>query len=196
MFTDKENQLLFQIVQQHIDSLESKLQSENIDKEAVQKMQDSLKTAVNIKMKMGSSVNKETAKKLETVNKDDLVLVIDDDVVCREVTNSLLGQLGYKNVKSTFDGYQAINTIKQHKGTDDPVKLILCDWNMPNMSGLELLNIVRKDETLGKLPFYLVTSNHDKAHIVTALKAGVTGYLVKPLSAKNIGEKLSQHLSS
>ncbi|MEM0912515.1 MAG: response regulator [Pseudomonadota bacterium] len=124
----------------------------------------------------------------------DPVLVVEDDFVSRELNVNLLWEVGFSNVLTANDGMRALSVFKEQQAKNHPIKLIVCDWNMPQMNGLDLLEIMRKDESLNTIPFFLVSSNHNKAHIIKAIKAGVTGYVVKPVSLGQLKDKLTAYL--
>ncbi|MDT0595411.1 response regulator [Glaciecola petra] len=126
--------------------------------------------------------------------KGDVVLVVEDDLISREIHSRLLTEIGFKNVVQAIDGMRALTVIKEQIAQDNKIILVLCDWNMPNMSGLQLLEIIRKDPTLKHIPFFLISSNRNKAHIVKAIKTGVTNYLVKPISESKLSDKLKKYL--
>lgn len=195
MFSNTENQLLAKLLQKHISALEHDQKSESIAADQLTKSQIERKVAVTILTKLEADTQAPADPELQVVNFNDPVLIVDDDLLCREMLSSLLKEIGFTKVISELDGYRAISAMKRQNAENKPIKMILCDWNMPNMSGLELLDIVRKDTDIATMPFFLVTSNHDKAHIIRALKAGVTGYLVKPMSFKTLREKLMPYCS-
>ena len=115
------------------------------------------------------------------------VLIVDDFATMRRILRNILKQIGFTDIAEADDGDTALKELK--KGKYD---LILCDWNMPEMSGLELLNIVRSDDELKNIPFVMVTAEAQKDNIVEAVQAGVTNYVVKPFTAKTINEKLTK----
>jgi two-component system chemotaxis response regulator CheY len=115
------------------------------------------------------------------------VLIVDDFATMRRILRNVLKQIGFKNMIEADDGKTALKELK--KGNFD---LILCDWNMPEMSGLELLNIVRSDDELKNIPFVMVTAEAQKDNIVEAVKAGVSNYVVKPFTAEKINEILQK----
>ena len=115
------------------------------------------------------------------------VLIVDDFATMRRILRNVLKQIGFKNMIEADDGKTALKELK--KGNFD---LILCDWNMPGMSGLELLNIVRSDDELKNIPFVMVTAEAQKDNIVEAVKAGVSNYVVKPFTAEKINEILQK----
>jgi len=94
---------------------------------------------------------------------------------------------GYSDVKEAEDGKDAL--AKLMAGEFD---LVMTDWNMPNMSGLELVQAVRADEKLKKIPILMVTTRNMKEDIVNAIKSGVNGYTVKPFDAKTLYAKISE----
>jgi two-component system chemotaxis response regulator CheY len=115
------------------------------------------------------------------------VLIVDDFATMRRIVRNILKQIGFKNIIEADDGKNALKELKKGK-----VDLILCDWNMPEMPGIELLKAVRSDDELKDIPFVMVTAEAQKDNIVEAVKAGVSNYVVKPFTAETIGEKLSK----
>jgi two-component system chemotaxis response regulator CheY len=103
------------------------------------------------------------------------------------------------------DGQQAWNFLQtsnkrdpenpkalDNKPKSEVVSLVICDWNMPYLSGIELLSKIRDDFELKQLPFLMITSENDKEHVVNALSKQVTGYIVKPFPAKLLEEKINE----
>ncbi|MDD5475955.1 MAG: chemotaxis response regulator CheY [Syntrophales bacterium] len=115
------------------------------------------------------------------------VLIVDDFSTMRKVIRNLLKQLGYENIVEAEDGVVALDALKKEK-----IDFVISDWNMPNMTGLELLKRVRADGALSKTPFLMVTAESLKENIVEAVKEGVDNYIVKPFTADVLGEKISQ----
>ena len=114
------------------------------------------------------------------------ILVVDDFPTMRRITKTLMKQLGYSNMIEAEDGKQALEMLQK----DATIEFIVSDWNMPNMTGLELLQAVRADEKLKKLPFLLVTAEAEQDNIMAAVKSGVSNYIVKPFTAQTLQEKL------
>jgi two-component system chemotaxis response regulator CheY len=112
-------------------------------------------------------------------------LTVDDFSTMRRIVRNILRQLGYNDIAEAEDGAVALEHLKQHK-----VDFVICDWNMPNMTGLELLKAVRADANLKDIPFLLVTAEALKENVVEAVKAGVNGYIVKPFTAETLKEKI------
>ncbi len=115
------------------------------------------------------------------------VLVVDDFSTMRKVIRNLLKQLGYENIVEAEDGVAALEVLRSQK-----IDFVISDWNMPNMSGLELLKQVRADGSLSKTPFLMVTAESLKDNVVEAVKAGVDNYIVKPFTADVLSEKIGQ----
>lgn len=115
------------------------------------------------------------------------ILVVDDFATMRKVIRNLLKQSGYENIVEAEDGLLALKVLKSQK-----VDFIISDWNMPNMSGLELLKNVRADEELKSLPFLMVTAEALQENVVAAVKAGVSNYIVKPFTSETLDEKIKK----
>ncbi len=119
--------------------------------------------------------------------KDIKVLIVDDMATMRRIIKSLLEQLGFKNIDEAEDGAIALEKLK--KGNYD---LVITDWNMPNMTGLELVQEIRKDPQLKEIPVLMVTAEAKKENVIAAIKAGVNNYIVKPFTAETLKEKLEK----
>jgi len=115
------------------------------------------------------------------------ILVVDDFATMRKVVRNLLKQGGYEDIVEAEDGVMALKALKSQK-----IDFIVSDWNMPNMSGLELLKAVRADAELAKTPFLMVTAEALQDNVVAAVKAGVSNYIVKPFTAEVLIEKIKK----
>ncbi len=115
------------------------------------------------------------------------IMVVDDFATMRKVIRNLLKQGGYENIIEAENGETALAALKSQK-----VDFIISDWNMPNMTGLDLLKAVRADGELGKTPFLMVTAEALKENVVLAVKAGVNNYIVKPFTAEVLNEKIEK----
>jgi len=113
------------------------------------------------------------------------ILTVDDFSTMRRIIKSMLRQLGYNNIVEAEDGAAALNLMQREK-----VDFVISDWNMPHMSGLDLLRAIRADENLKPIPFLLVTAEALKEYVVEAVKAGVDNYVVKPFTAETLKEKI------
>jgi two-component system chemotaxis response regulator CheY len=115
------------------------------------------------------------------------ILIVDDFSTMRKIIRNILTQLGFKNILEADDGTTALEILKKEK-----VDLIISDWNMPKMSGLELLKAVRSDENLKDIPFVMVTAEAQKESILEAIKYKVNQYIVKPFTPETLKEKLEK----
>jgi two-component system chemotaxis response regulator CheY len=115
------------------------------------------------------------------------ILIVDDFATMRKVIRNLLKQSGYENIVEAEDGVNALKILKSQQ-----VDFVVSDWNMPNMSGYELLKAVRADEELNALPFLMVTAEALQENVVAAVKAGVSNYIVKPFTSETLDEKIKQ----
>ncbi|MCW9026817.1 MAG: response regulator [Thiovulaceae bacterium] len=114
------------------------------------------------------------------------ILVVDDSSTMRRIIKNTLARLGYKDVLEGGDGVEGWDAMN-----DNPdVEMLITDWNMPEMNGLELVKKVRADERFVDLPIIMVTTEGGKAEVITALKAGVNNYIVKPFTPQVLKEKL------
>ena len=120
-------------------------------------------------------------------NPDLKFLVVDDFSTMRRIVRNLLKELGFTNVDEAEDGDAAL--AKLRGGGFD---FVISDWNMPNMTGLELLKQVRNDPALKHLPVLMVTAETKKENIIEAAQAGASGYVVKPFTAATLDEKLKK----
>jgi len=114
-------------------------------------------------------------------------LVVDDFSTMRRIVRNLLKELGFVNVEEAEDGAAALRKLQ-----DGNFDFIVSDWNMPNMDGLTMLQNVRANEALKKIPVLMVTAEAKKENIVAAAQAGANGYIVKPFTAATLDEKLSK----
>lgn len=117
------------------------------------------------------------------------ILVVEDVLTTRLFMKKALKKLGYTNIVLADDGDSALIELKRGK-----FDLVLCDWNMPNISGLAFLQEMRKIKHLKHTPFLLVTSETDRNKVVEAMRAGVDQYIVKPIDVVSLEEKIKKAL--
>ena len=115
------------------------------------------------------------------------VLIVDDYKTMLRIIRNLLKQLGFNNVDEAMDGGGALTKLRQKD-----FGLVVSDWNMNPMTGLQLLQEVRADEKLASLPVLMVTAESKREQIVEAAQAGVNGYIVKPFTAVTLKEKIDK----
>jgi len=114
-------------------------------------------------------------------------LVVDDFSTMRRIVRNLLKELGYTNVDEAEDGVVALQKLK---GSN--FQFVVTDWNMPNMTGIELLQAIRADATLKNLPVLMITAEAKKENIIAAAQSGASGYIVKPFTAATLEEKMGK----
>lgn len=120
-------------------------------------------------------------------NSNTKFLVVDDFSTMRRIVRNLLKELGFTNVQEAEDGVQALAKLRA-----DPFEFVVSDWNMPNMTGIELLRHIRADDKLKHLPVLMVTAEAKRENIIEAAQAGASGYVVKPFTAATLDEKLNK----
>lgn len=113
------------------------------------------------------------------------VLVVDDFATMRRIIKGVLKDLGFKNVIEAENGKVALSELKKEE-----IGLVIADWNMPEMTGIDLLKALRSDDRFKELPFIMVTAEGQKANVIEAVKAGVTNYIVKPFTPDTLKQKL------
>ena len=128
---------------------------------------------------------------LSTFDKSMKVLVVDDYALTRDMVKAILRQLGFQNIVGVEDGVLALQAIREEK-----IGLVICDWNMPRLSGLGVLREVRSIEKEKDLPFLMLTAEAYRENVVEAMKAGVSDYVVKPFTAQALSEKIEKVLAT
>ncbi len=121
------------------------------------------------------------------MKKDIKILVVDDFSTMRRIIKNLLRDLGLTNVQEADDGQTALPILKQGN-----IEFLITDWNMPGMTGIDLLKEVRADPNLSHLPVLMVTAEAKREQIIAAAQAGVNGYVVKPFTAAVLKEKIDK----
>ncbi len=119
------------------------------------------------------------------------ILIVDDFPTMRKIVRGVLKQIGYSNIEEAEDGVQAYEKLEKEQ-----FDFVVSDWNMPNMTGLELLKAVRANPKTKQIPFLMVTAEADKENIVEAVKSGVSNYVVKPFNAGTLKEKIEKIFAS
>lgn len=120
------------------------------------------------------------------------VLVVDDMSTMRKIIKNMLMQIGFTNISEADDGATAWPMITGAIEGNVPYEFIVSDWNMPQMSGLDLLKNVRSTPGLEKLPFLMITAEAEQGNVVIAVKAGVSNFIVKPFSPQVLKEKIEK----
>lgn len=122
-----------------------------------------------------------------TIDRNINILVVDDFSTMRRIVKNLLKELGFSNMDEADDGATAWPMIESGK-----YDFIVSDWNMPTMTGIELLRKVRGTPSMKDMPFMLITAEQKRSQILEAAEAGVDGYIVKPFTAHTLQEKINK----
>lgn len=125
------------------------------------------------------------------MDKNTPILVVDDYATMLRIIRSLLRQLGFTDVEETADGTSALAKLRQRR-----FGLVISDWNMQPVSGLDLLREVRGDPELAHLPFIMITVQNRTESLTAAKEAGVTSYIVKPFDAETLRSRIASALSA
>ena len=124
------------------------------------------------------------------MNKENIrILIVDDLSSMRRVVSAFLVDLGYHHIREDENGTYALATLRREK-----FDMVVTDWNMPGMTGLELVTEIRNDTALKHLPVLLITAESRKENILAAAKAGASDYVVKPFSIATLGDKVERLL--
>ena len=120
-------------------------------------------------------------------NPETKILVVDDMLTMRKIVIKICKELGFSSLVEAEDGAKALAVLQE---ANPPVGLIISDWNMPNVSGLDFLKRVRSDARFSKVPFIMVTAESEQGQVIEAIKAGVSNYVVKPFTSDQMKEKI------
>lgn len=120
------------------------------------------------------------------------IIVIDDMATIRQVLKKMLREIGLTNITEADDGATALPMIEEAHSAGQPFQFIISDWNMPQMTGLDLLKTLRTDERFKDVPFLMVTAEAEQQNVVIAVKAGVSNFIVKPFSASTFKQKIDK----
>ena len=121
------------------------------------------------------------------LSKDMRILIVDDFSTMRRIVKNLLNDLGYTNTAEADDGTTALTALHQSH-----FDFVVTDWNMPGMTGIDLLRNIRADAKLKHLPVMMVTAEAKREQIIEAAQCGVNGYIIKPFTAQTLEEKLGK----
>ncbi len=119
-----------------------------------------------------------------------LILIVEDDPGTRMILKDILRKEGYLNVVEASSGEEALSKLNESR-----FDLVICDWHMPGISGLQLFERIKESPNIETMPVLMVTGETEKSMIMKAIQAGVSGYIVKPLSPKNIVSKVESVFS-
>lgn len=115
------------------------------------------------------------------------ILVVDDMVTMRKIVKNILKQLGFSNIEEAENGQEGLQKLR-----GDTFGFVVSDWNMPVMTGIDMLRAIRADEKLKTIPVLMVTAEAQQSNLIEAVQAGVSNYIVKPFTAETMQEKLGK----
>ena len=189
MFTPKEIEFLKKELKFSVSQAQDKLDDPETEGGKRYAIEEKLITMVSVvnKLQHAHPDKEEKTKRAR-------VLVVDDVDSMRKVHKHLMIECGFREIDVAEDGLRAYSLMRKAVAEQYPYDLVISDWEMPKVSGLELLRKVRTDKDLRQTPFYLITSLGDKKHIIQAINTGATGYMVKPINQKMVNKKFSDYL--
>ena len=118
------------------------------------------------------------------------ILIVDDMVAMRRMVKSQIKTLGFTDYLEAENGRRAYEILCAAVASGNPIQLVLADWNMPGMTGLDLLSLIRTTKGMEQLPFLMITAESQRDQILEAIKAGVSNYLLKPFSPDGMKQKI------
>lgn len=121
------------------------------------------------------------------IDKSLKILVVDDSIGIRLAAKKIFKNLGYTDITIVDDGTTALEKLKE-----EPYELVVADWNMPKMSGMELLKEMKKDPSLKNIPFLLVTGDENQDNLMSAIQEGISNFMPKPYNAKVLESKINR----
>lgn len=121
---------------------------------------------------------------------DTRILIVDDMGPLRMIVRGQLKEMRFSDITEASDGHKAVEILNRDYNRNMPIDLILSDWNMPVMKGIDFLKIVREDARFKSLPFIMITAESERSLIMDAIKAGVSSYIMKPFSPAMLEGKL------
>ena len=130
------------------------------------------------------------SKREITLPCDDLILVVDDLRSARKLLKSLLNKVGFSNVVTAENGMNALTVVQEKRPA-----IIISDWNMPEICGIELLKTLRYEYGMGDIPFLMITSNNEAQEVVKAVKMGVSDFMLKPFNKELLRDKVIELLN-
>lgn len=191
MFTNNEVAFLKKELNAFAKRCQARIDEPDLSDVARENIENRLICAVTVVNKL-----EHTQPDAEPINKETRVLIVDDVESMRKVHRHYLMTAGFKSVDLAEDGHRALKMLRSAQTSNRPYNLIISDWEMPKMTGLELLKEVRMDKELWRVPFYLITSLSEKKYIVQSINMGSTGYIIKPVNQKIISNKFVQYLNT
>ncbi|WP_420934026.1 response regulator [Alteromonas sp. A081] len=192
MFTIKEAMLCKQIIDKKLKKLRKKHDEKNNAKEL--DSDSELMVLVSIYNKLNERIESQNDSMSSLV--DTKILVVDDIQEIRDTVTDMLTKMGFEKVDAANSAEKAWRLLNDAADSDKPYKLVLTDSDMSGKSGITLLKEIRQSEKLSSADVFIMSANSEHDEIVNAMEAGVTGYILKPLSFNTLQEKLEKYLPS
>lgn len=127
--------------------------------------------------------------------KNPKILLIDDFEIVRLMLRNALGDLGFTDIEEAEEGKTAMTKLGEAHASGKPFALVFCDWNMPEMTGIEVLEACRSTPEFASLPIIMVTAEAEQESVVRAIRAGATDYVVKPIAPDVLERKVNKILA-
>lgn len=124
------------------------------------------------------------------------ILIVDDSEISIGIVKGVLKRKGFKQVLVSYNGDEAKQILQNEYDSGNPVELILSDWEMPRLKGIELLNYVRQSNTYTNIPFIMITANNEVEHVAKAISLGISSYIVKPINVEVLMRKIAESFSA
>jgi two-component system, chemotaxis family, chemotaxis protein CheY len=131
----------------------------------------------------------------ETNSKNIRILLVDDFEIVRLMLRNALTGFGYTNIDEAEDGKVALNKIKLSVQEKKPYMLVFCDWNMPELKGIDVLESCKATPDLAQIPIVMVTAESEQGQVIRALRAGAADYIVKPIAPDVLEKKVNKIIS-
>jgi two-component system, chemotaxis family, chemotaxis protein CheY len=190
MFSESEISFLAGELKRFTMKGKERLESDSVSDTQRQRLETKLVTVSSIRRKLRNEQRLHENASKTTPS----VLLVDDMESVLQLHKQILRKMGFINVETAANGQIALKKLKEAEQYEQPFGLVIFDWEMPKMSGFELLKTVRGDEKLWSVPFYLLTSRDSKKDMFEAINLGVTGYIVKPVSPASLEEKFKEYV--
>lgn len=188
MFSESEAQYLDKLLESRINEKQAGI----ADSQLNDKDRDTYEREIIRCVSIASKLSKDLPKPKQKLQAR--VLIVEDVESMRKVNQHILMSAGFNDVDVAADGIKAMQQLAAAHAAGKPYGLIISDWEMPRMTGLELLKAVRKDPDIWRTPFFLLTSLIEKTYIMDAIKADASGYMAKPFTPQIIQSKLTEFL--
>jgi len=192
MFTPREVTFLKNSLRKYIEKAQQQLESLEVEGSKRLQLESRLITTASILNKL-EHTQPEPSNIVKS--KEVRILIVDDVESMRKIHRHYFMECGFRVVDLAEDGQRAMLLLQKAFENEKPYDLIISDWEMPKMSGLELLKKVRTDKKLWRTPLYLISGLSDKKYIMKGINLGATGYMVKPINHQMVKQKFSDYLA-